>query len=229
MLHRSRQTYLPMRRQHHSRQDHSSSRFKPFLLVGAISASLLMMTANPLQAAETSATTPIWELAPTGATPPVPQTSSTATPAAAKIGDLFKDVRQYFGIRYRFGGTTPAGFDCSGFVRFMFGKIFNMQLPRSSGEMAAIGRKVDRSDLRPGDLVLFRNARNRISHVGIFVGNGVFVHSSTSKGITKDRLSENYYERRFATGIRILDLPEHLLQQDFEKLLRESADNDGAS
>jgi cell wall-associated NlpC family hydrolase len=203
-----------MRRQHISRP--GTSCIKPFIVFGTLSASLFFNTPSLLA----SDTTPA-----SGDAPASPLVSAPAS----RVSALFSDVRQYFGIRYRFGGTTPAGFDCSGFVRFMFGKVFDMQLPRSSREMSAIGMKVDRNELKPGDLVFFQNARNRINHVGIFVGNGLFVHSSLSKGITSDRLSENYYDKRFATGVRILDLPEQLLQQDFEKLIRESADNEEAS
>jgi hypothetical protein len=203
-----------MRRQQYSRP--CTSCIKPLLVFGTLCASLFFNTPSLLASDPVRATGDA-------------SASSIVTAPANRVSALFSDVRQYLGIRYRFGGTTPAGFDCSGFVRFMFGKVFDMQLPRSSREMSAIGMKVDRSELKPGDLVFFHNARNRINHVGIFVGNGLFVHSSLSKGITSDHLSENYYDKRFATGVRILDLPDHLLQQDFEKLIRDSADNEEAT
>jgi len=137
---------------------------------------------------------------------------------SSRMSALFSDVRQYFGIRYRFGGTTPAGFDCSGFVQFMFSKVFNMQRPRSSKEMSALGIKVGRSELKPGDLVFFRNGRNRINHVGIFIGNNTFIHSSLSRGITRTSLSENYFDKRFATGVRILDFMDDKASQAFENI-----------
>jgi cell wall-associated NlpC family hydrolase len=136
------------------------------------------------------------------------------------IKTLFTDIRQYLGIRYRFGGQTPAGFDCSGFVRFMFGKVFDMKLPRSSREMSTIGTRVQREELRPGDLVFFQNGHH-INHVGIFVGNGAFVHSSLSRGITRDNLNENYFNHRFAGAVRLLDVPQETLQSDIEKLIEE--------
>jgi len=120
---------------------------------------------------------------------------------------LFREARQYFGIRYRWGGQTPAGFDCSGFVRYMFGKVFQLHLPRSSREMAAIGSKVNRSELQPGDLVFFGTKGGRINHVGIFIGNDTFMHSSLSKGITEDKLQQNYYDKRFVGGVRLPELP----------------------
>ncbi|MEI7694387.1 MAG: C40 family peptidase [Chlorobium sp.] len=120
--------------------------------------------------------------------------------------DFFKNVSQYFGTRYRSGGQTPAGFDCSGFVRFMYEKVFNMTLPRSSREMSALGSKVSKEELQPGDLVFFHSKSKRINHVGIFIGNDTFIHSSLTKGITEDQLKYNYYEKRFAGAVRLLDI-----------------------
>jgi len=144
--------------------------------------------------------------------------------SAENIRNLYTDIRQYLGIRYRFGGQTPAGFDCSGFVRFMFGKVFDMQLPRSSREMSALGSKVARSELKPGDLVFFQTRGKRINHVGIFVGNDTFVHSSLSKGITRDNLSQRYYDLRFAGAVRVLNLPEQTSFPDPEPSVNQTED-----
>lgn len=140
------------------------------------------------------------------------------------LKNLFTEVKQYLGIRYRFGGDTPSGFDCSGFVRFMFNKELDVNLPHSSREMATMGARVDRSELRPGDLVFFTNGKNRINHVGIFVGNDTFVHSSLSRGITRDTLNESYYNKRFATGVRILDVQDNRLPDDFNNLFDGTGD-----
>lgn len=137
-------------------------------------------------------------------------TTTSVTPrqtSLAHMRDFFSNVSQYFGTRYRSGGQTPAGFDCSGFVRFMFDKVFNMSLPRSSNEMSAMGNKVSRDDLQPGDLVFFHSKSQRINHVGIFIGNDTFVHSSLTKGITEDQLQHEYYEKRFAGAVRLLEIP----------------------
>ncbi len=139
------------------------------------------------------------------------EAAAQATPAAsstrltASMQSFFNNVSQYFGTRYRLGGQTPGGFDCSGFVRFMYDRVFNMRLPRSSKEMSAIGSKVSRNDLQPGDLVFFQTRKQRINHVGIFIGNDTFVHSSLSKGITEDQLKLGYFEKRFAGAVRLLD------------------------
>jgi hypothetical protein len=145
------------------------------------------------------------------------------------IQNLFTNIKQYLGIRYRFGGDSPSGFDCSGFVRFMFSKELDVNLPRSSREMATVGTPVDRNELMPGDLVFFKNGKNRINHVGIFIGNDTFVHSSLSKGITRDTLNESYYNKRFASAVRIVDLKENQISQDIEHLLDTLPEEDSAS
>lgn len=127
------------------------------------------------------------------------------------MGSFFSDVTHYFGTRYRFGGETAKGFDCSGFVRFMYDKAFNMQLPRSSREMSAIGNKVGKNDLQPGDLVFFQTHGHQINHVGIFIGNDTFIHSSLSKGITEDKLKQTYFDKRFAGAVRLLNVPSEKL------------------
>ena len=151
-------------------------------------------------------------------------TSSSVTSRPTSLThmrDFFSNVSQYFGTRYRLGGQTPAGFDCSGFVRFMFDKVFNMSLPRSSKEMSALGNKVSKDDLQPGDLVFFHSKSQRINHVGIFIGNDSFVHSSLTKGITEDQLKHEYYEKRFAGAVRLLEIPRSTFpapqKQDTEK------------
>jgi len=142
---------------------------------------------------------------------PVVQTPGTACQASGSMQAFFHDVTRFFGIRYRFGGQTPEGFDCSGFVRFMYDRVFNIPLPRSSQEMAAIGRKISRDELKPGDLVFFQTKGTRINHVGIFIGSDTFVHSSLSKGITEDNLKQNYYDKRFVAAVRVIELPENNL------------------
>ncbi|NTV66446.1 MAG: NlpC/P60 family protein [Chlorobaculum sp.] len=160
-----------------------------------------------------------------------PSTSmfSPVRKSVESIQNLFTDVKQYLGIRYRFGGDSPSGFDCSGFVSYMFNKTLDVKLPHSSQEMATMGEKVSRSELKPGDLVLFKNGKNRINHVGIFVGNDTFVHSSLSKGITRDTLNESYYDKRFATGVRILDVQDSRQPDDLNSLIESVIDENSAS
>jgi cell wall-associated NlpC family hydrolase len=208
---------LPMRRQHNSRPGKSG--IKILVVFCAIFGASLCSSAT-LRAEEAT------EIA---RTDPSTDVLAPVRHSAESVQNLFSDVKQYLGIRYRFGGQTPSGFDCSGFVRFMFSRSLDMQLPRSSREMSAIGTRVQRNELKPGDLVFFQNAKNRINHVGIFIGNNTFVHSSLSRGITRDKLNESYFDKRFATGVRVLDIPDQQMQQEIDKLLRENDDNGNPS
>lgn len=124
---------------------------------------------------------------------------------AYSMSRFFNDARQFFGVRYRWGGETPEGFDCSGFVKFMYKRMFGTALPRTSIEMASIGKKVERCELQPGDLVFFKTRGRRINHVGIFVGNDTFIHSSLSRGVTEDQLENRYFDKRFAGAVRVID------------------------
>jgi cell wall-associated NlpC family hydrolase len=111
-------------------------------------------------------------------------------------------------IRYVRGGRDPStGFDCSGFVRYVFAHAVGLDLPTNSASQFLAGLKVKRSDMQPGDLVFFRTAgrgnRGRISHVGIYIDNGQFIHSpSHGKTVRVDSLSEAYWAKHFAGAKR---------------------------
>ncbi|WP_240941405.1 C40 family peptidase [Paenibacillus sp. HB172176] len=117
------------------------------------------------------------------------------------------------GTKYRYGGTTTKGFDCSGFTGYVFAKM-NIDLPRVSRDQATIGTKVAKADLQPGDLVFFdTSGKNNggITHVGIYVGDGEFAHASTSRGVTFEKLDSSYYKNRFVTARRVMDEKEFAL------------------
>ncbi|MFC0225440.1 bifunctional murein DD-endopeptidase/murein LD-carboxypeptidase [Serratia aquatilis] len=107
------------------------------------------------------------------------------------------------GVRYRLGGDTKRGIDCSGFVQLTFREQFGMNLPRSSYEQEDMGKKIPRAKLRPGDIVSFR-AGSTGRHVGIYLGNDKFVHASTSSGVTISNLTDNYWDKRYREGRRLL-------------------------
>lgn len=107
------------------------------------------------------------------------------------------------GAHYRRGGTSRGGFDCSGFTRYVYAK-YGIPLPHSSAAQAGRGTSVSRSDLQPGDLVFFATSRRGISHVGIYIGNGNFVHAeSRGQGVTVDSLGDAYYGPRYRGARRV--------------------------
>lgn len=108
------------------------------------------------------------------------------------------------GIRYRAGGDAPSrGFDCSGLVFFSFNSV-GISLPRTSQDMYRHARRIEKSELQPGDLVFFRLRSSRISHVGIYVGDGRFVHApSRGKDVELASLGDAYWSKRFAGAGRV--------------------------
>ncbi|MEN6392158.1 MAG: LysM peptidoglycan-binding domain-containing protein [Syntrophomonas sp.] len=135
---------------------------------------------------------------------------STKTQVASRSGNtsmggsVLSKAAQYLHTPYVWGGTSPRGFDCSGFVQYVYRQC-GYSLPRVASDQAAAGRKVNRSDLKPGDLVYFSGG-GEINHIGIYVGNGKFIHSSSpsSGGVIYSSLSESYYAARYAGATRIL-------------------------
>ena len=118
----------------------------------------------------------------------------------SKIMDQYADWK---GVRYRLGGDTKRGIDCSAFVQRTFREQFGMDLPRSTYEQEDLGKKIQRTKLRAGDLVLFR-AGSTGRHVGIYLGNDQFVHASTSSGVMISKLTDNYWNKRYREARRVL-------------------------
>ncbi|MHB8074161.1 C40 family peptidase [Desulfosporosinus fructosivorans] len=111
-------------------------------------------------------------------------TSAIAPAQTSKASAIIATGKQYIGVKYLYGGTTPSGFDCSGFVQYVFAKN-GINLPRVSRDQYKVGTSVSFSNLKPGDLVFFSLAKNGVvDHVGIYVGNGQFINASSSKGVT---------------------------------------------
>jgi cell wall-associated NlpC family hydrolase len=126
------------------------------------------------------------------------------------VGDtasnLVFDAMGFLGVPYRRGGTSAStGFDCSGFVRSMFEQSVGKVLPRRASDQAAVTEKIDKQDLKPGDLVFFNTMRQTFSHVGIYVGDNKFIHSpKPGQQVRVDDMRQAYWERRF-TGARRVD------------------------
>lgn len=127
---------------------------------------------------------------------------------AMASGNVVAAAYSFRGTRYVFGGTSRSGFDCSSFVRFILGRTDGVELPRTAEEQYYHGQPVAREDLRPGDLVFFKNTyKHGISHVGIYTGDGKFVHAANShKGVREDSLDEPYYAHHYAGARRVIGM-----------------------
>jgi cell wall-associated NlpC family hydrolase len=112
-------------------------------------------------------------------------------------------AESYLGVRYRWAGSSRKGMDCSGFVGKVFDEAYQLQLPRSSSAMERYGKKVEKEDLQPGDLVFFK--RVRVDHVGIYMGDGYFIHSQSGIGVTYTKLESAYFSTHYAGAKRILN------------------------
>ena len=110
---------------------------------------------------------------------------------------------QYIGVPYVFGGTTPSGFDCSGYVRYVFAQS-GISLPRMADEQYAVGTPISTSELRAGDLVFFSTYTYGVSHVGIYLGEGNFINASSSRGVVIDSLGNSYWSSCYIGARRIL-------------------------
>lgn len=143
-------------------------------------------------------------LAGCGSAPTAPEKSASAARLPDRSGSAEEVVIFSLGLletKYRFGGRNPdAGFDCSGMVSYVFERAAGMRLTGSAADIARKGRRVSRADMRPGDLVFFNTLHRPRSHVGIYLGDGRFIHAPSSKGearVRTDSLTEGYFASRF--------------------------------
>ncbi len=139
----------------------------------------------------------------------------------ARLGDQFQSARHsvgdqasslvinamaFLGVPYKYGGNTvETGFDCSGFVRAVYEQSIGKILPRRSDEQAAATQEIDRSELKPGDLVFFNTMRRAFSHVGIYVGEGKFIHSPRAGShVRMEDMRMSYWSTRFNGARRVV-------------------------
>lgn len=123
-----------------------------------------------------------------------------------KGSEIVAYAKQFLGSKYVYGGTSPKGFDCSGFTQYVY-KHFGYNISRTATTQSKDGKAVSKSELQPGDLVIFTpyNSNKGIGHVGIYIGNNQFIHASTSKtGVIISSLNTSTYQRRYVTARRIL-------------------------
>jgi cell wall-associated NlpC family hydrolase len=120
-----------------------------------------------------------------------------------RISNVMSKAMTLLGTPYRWGGESTDGFDCSGLVGYVYRTVLGMDLPRVSRQMATTGQAVDRNALVPGDLVFF-GLRGRVSHVGIYMGEGRFLHApSRGKNVRVDSLVSGYWSNRYMQGRRV--------------------------
>jgi peptidoglycan endopeptidase LytE len=120
---------------------------------------------------------------------------------AASVSRLIMEAKRLIGTPYKWGGTTPKGFDCSGFVYYTHKKI-GKTLPRTAAQMYQKGTKVHKSKLRIGDLLFFSTYKKGASHAAIYIGNNQFIHA-TSKGVKIDNMNNSYWKGKFIGAKRL--------------------------
>ena len=122
-----------------------------------------------------------------------------------KASELVIQAMGLLGVPYKSGGTSEEkGFDCSGFVRYMYEKSVGLVLPRRAEEQAKVTEEISRSELKPGDLVFFNTLKRTFSHVGIYVGDGKFIHAPRpGKAVRVDDMREAYWQQRFNGARRV--------------------------
>jgi lipoprotein Spr len=115
---------------------------------------------------------------------------------------LLSFINDWYGTHYRMGGTTKKGIDCSAFSGTLLSAIFSFNMPRTAREQYKVCEKINKEDLVAGDLVFF-NTRGGVSHVGVYLNNNCFVHSSSTDGVKISSLNEAFYTKKFIGGGRM--------------------------
>ncbi len=132
--------------------------------------------------------------------------ASAGSTSGSHAGEsIVRTASRLHGVRYRWGGTSRSGFDCSGFTRYVFRQRAGIELPHSASAQFRMGKPVPRNELKPGDLVFFQTYRRGASHVGIYIGNGKFIHASSAGGrVRVDSLNDGYYRQRYLGARRVV-------------------------
>ena len=129
--------------------------------------------------------------------------AGSARPTAQLSDDAAMHAQKMVGRPYKYGGSSPAGFDCSGLVMYSY-KLAGLALPHNTDQQRAVSRAVKLADLRPGDLLFFNQEGKRYGHVGIYVGSGKFVHApSSGKSVRTDRLDSPYWKKHLSAARRL--------------------------
>ncbi|MBC7786985.1 MAG: C40 family peptidase [Methylophilaceae bacterium] len=124
---------------------------------------------------------------------------------AGKAQEVLINALSLTGIKYRYGGNSPdTGFDCSGFVRYVFMQATNLSLPPTARAISQLGRAVSKDKLQPGDLVFFNTLKSTFSHVGIYIGDNRFIHSPRAGGVVRvENLNADYWAKTYNGAKRV--------------------------
>jgi cell wall-associated NlpC family hydrolase len=154
-------------------------------------------------------TVPDRDIARTGYVPGAGSHTDTYAGSTADLSDpesvkdaLYAQYDEWRGTRYRIGGLSKDGIDCSGFIHMTFKSRLSITLPRSSDQQAELGTDVDKDQLQAGDLVFFKTGRT-LRHVGVYLEDGRFLHASTKLGVVISRLNESYWKSAFWKAKRL--------------------------
>ena len=120
----------------------------------------------------------------------------------AQANQIISSAQKFLGVSYVFGGNTPKGFDCSGLLQYVF-NLNGISIPRMADEQYQLGKEIKRNQLAAGDLVFFSTYQAGVSHCGIYIGNGKFLHASSSKGVSIDSLDSEYWKSHFVGAKKI--------------------------
>lgn len=178
--------------------------FKPLLIV-ALLASLQVASAQAAPAAASDEMEKL--LVEKGLLGQLEQVRQTV---GSRASDLVVNAMGFLGVPYKRGGNTAeTGFDCSGFVRAMYEQTIGLVLPRRADQQAAATQSIDKADLKPGDLVFFNTLRRTFSHVGIYVGEGRFIHSpKPGAEVRVESMKIDYWASRFDGARRVQATPD---------------------
>jgi cell wall-associated NlpC family hydrolase len=147
--------------------------------------------------------TPVPRPFPGASLPPSAVEPAPEPPIPAPVPELVSTALRFRGVPYRNGGSDPSGFDCSGFVQYVYGQLGTL-LPREVREQYHVGRDVDLDDITAGDLLFFETDGRSVSHVGLAIGGGEFVHAPNSRGVVRvERYDAEYWARRFVGARRV--------------------------
>lgn len=143
------------------------------------------------------ATSPEWtyDVKPTDDKAPIPD----------KTSELLAEARKWLGTKYRYGGHSRSGTDCSGMIMELFLKVYGLKLPRSSAQQCEYCSNIGRDELQAGDLIFFDTSKGRrgVSHVGLYMGNREMIHAS-SRGVIVSRIDDRYYTNKYHSSGRVL-------------------------